>query len=180
MIIKRLLSSLAAAALTLGTAQAATTTINGGGSSLAAPTYIALFKLYTASNPSILFSYEAVGSGGGQKAFLNNDITQFEGSNVPPGTLTYGTIVGTQVDLGASDAALLASQLTNPATGSYAESSVDGPLIQVPTIGTPITRRSAASCRARSPTGIRWSPPSRPARPLKSPIVQTAAAPPSC
>ncbi len=139
MSLKRLLCSISAAALSFGTAHAATTTLNGGGSSLAAPTYIALFKLYTASHPTILFSYEAVGSGGGQKAFLNNDITQFEGANDPAGTLNYGTIVGTSVTLGASDAALSTSQLTNPATGSYAESSVDGPLIQIPTIGTPIT-----------------------------------------
>jgi len=138
MTLRRLLCSSAAAALSFGVAHAATITINAGGSSLAAPTYIALMKAYTAEvNPSIKFSFEAVGSGAGQKAFLNNDITQFQ--NVPAGTLTYGTIVGTQVDFGASDAFLSASQLTNPATGSYAESSVDGPLIQIPTIGTPIT-----------------------------------------
>lgn len=137
MTLKRLLCSVAAAALSFGTAHAATTTLNTGGSSLAAPTYIALFKLYTASNPTILFNYEAVGSGAGQTAFLDNEISEFQ--NVPAGTLTYGTIVGTQVDAGASDAALSASQLTNPATGSYAESSLDGPLIQIPTIGTPIT-----------------------------------------
>ncbi len=137
MTLNRLLCSVAAAALSFGTAHAASTTLNTGGSSLAAPTYIALYKLYTASNPTILFNYEAVGSGAGQTAFLNNQISEFQ--NVPAGTLTYGTIVGTQVDVGASDAALSASQLTNPATGSYAESSLDGPLIQIPTIGTPIT-----------------------------------------
>jgi ABC-type phosphate transport system substrate-binding protein len=52
--------------------------------------------------------------------------------------MTYGTIVGTQVDFGASDAPLTASQLTNPATGSYANSAADGPLIQIPTIGTAV------------------------------------------
>jgi hypothetical protein len=112
MTLNRLLCSVAAAALSFGTAHATTSTLNTGGSSLAAPTYIALYQLYTQSHPSILFNYEAVGSGGGQKAFLGNDITQFE--NVPAGTLTYGTIVGTQVDLGASDAALSATQLTTP------------------------------------------------------------------
>jgi ABC-type phosphate transport system substrate-binding protein len=131
------MSSVAAAALSIGTAHATTITLNTGGSSLAAPTYIALYQLYTQSHSTVLWNYEAVGSGAGQKAFLNNDITQFE--NVPAGTLTYGTIVGTQVDLGASDAALSATQLTNPATGSYANSAADGPLIQIPTIGTPIT-----------------------------------------
>jgi phosphate transport system substrate-binding protein len=134
---KLLASSLFAAALSFSAAHAATYTINAGGSSLAAPTYIAEFKFFTQKNPSTLFSFEAVGSGGGQKAFLNNDITQYQ--NVPAGTLTYGTIVCTQVDIGASDAFLSASQLTNPATGSYANSSVDGPLIQLPTFGTPIT-----------------------------------------
>jgi ABC-type phosphate transport system substrate-binding protein len=137
MTLNRLLCSVAAAALSFGTAHATTTTLNTGGSSLAAPTYIALYQLYTQSHPTILWNYEAVGSGSGQNAFLNNQISYFE--NVPAGTLTYGTIVGTQVDLGASDATLSASQLTNPATGSYAESSLDGPLIQIPTIGTPIT-----------------------------------------
>jgi phosphate transport system substrate-binding protein len=138
---KLLASSVFAAALSFSAAHAATYTINAGGSSLAAPTYFAEFKLFTQNNPATLFSYEAVGSGGGQKAFLNNDITQFQ--NVPAGTLTYGTIVGTQVDIGASDATLAASQLTNPATGSYGTSTegsaVDGPVIQIPTFGTPIT-----------------------------------------
>ena len=134
---KLLTGSIFAAALSFGAAHAASVTLNTGGSSLAAPTYIAEYKYDTAHNPSTLFDYEAVGSGAGQAAFLNNDITQFQ--NVPAGTLTYGTIVGTQVDIGASDAFLAAAQLTNPATGSYANSSVDGPLIQVPTFGTPIT-----------------------------------------
>lgn len=134
---KQLACSIFAAALSFGTAHAQSANINAGGSSLAAPTYIAEFKGVTSQYPGVLFSYEAVGSGKGQTAFLNNDITQFE--NVPAGTLTYGTIVGTTADIGASDATLSASQLTNPATGSYAESSVDGPLIQFPTFGTPIT-----------------------------------------
>jgi ABC-type phosphate transport system substrate-binding protein len=156
MIRKYLACTVASAALSLGIAHAATTvTINAGGSSLAYPTYIAEFALFTKSNPTTLFSYEAVGSGAGQKAFLDNDITFFEpggsGTSNPngyaPGTLTYGTIVGTQVDIGASDAFLSASQLTNPATGSYTSgdgngftgSAVDGPLIQIPTLGTAIT-----------------------------------------
>jgi ABC-type phosphate transport system substrate-binding protein len=137
MTFKGLLYCASAAALTLGTAHAATITINAGGSSLAAPSYIAMFESYTTAHPTTLWSYEAVGSGAGQTAFLDNEISEFE--NVPAGTLTYGTIVGTQVDIGASDAALVASQLTNPATGSYPESSLDGPLIQVPTFATPVT-----------------------------------------
>jgi phosphate transport system substrate-binding protein len=137
---KLLACSIFAATASLGFAHAQTT-INTGGSSLAAPSYISEYQTYTAANPSILFNYEAVGSGSGQAAFLNNDITKFE--NLPAGTLTYGTIVGTQVDIGASDAFLLSSQLTNEATGSYGTppegSTTDGPVIQIPTFGTPIT-----------------------------------------
>jgi phosphate transport system substrate-binding protein len=144
---QHLLCSIFAATLSCGIAHASTPiTLNGGGSSLAYPTYTADFSTYTASKSSDLFSYEAVGSGAGQKAFLGNNIGYFEPYNAStntvgyqPGTLTYGTIVGTQVDFGASDAFLSSTQLTDPATGSYTESSVDGPLIQVPTIGTPIT-----------------------------------------
>ena len=136
MIRKHLACTILAAALSVSAAHAATTTINAGGSSLAGPTYIAEFQAYSTTHPAILFDYTAAGSGAGQKAFLNNDITQF--TTAPAGTLTYGTIVGTQVDIGASDAVLSASQLTNPATGSYANSAVDGPLIQIPTIGVPI------------------------------------------
>ena len=136
----QLACSVFAAALSFGTAHAQTT-INAGGSSLAAPTYIAEFQAYTKLNPKVLFNFAAVGSGGGQIAFLTNNITTF--SSPPAGTLTYGTIVGTQVDIGASDATLSASQLTNPATGSYGTapngSTADGPAIQIPTFGVPIT-----------------------------------------
>ena len=138
MLLKRLCYGISAVALMVGTASAATdTTLNSGGSSAAEPTYILMFEKYTAAHATTLFSYEGVGSGSGQKAFLGNAISYFE--NVAAGTITYGTIVGTQVDFAVSDSPLAASQLTNPATGSYAESSVDGPLIQIPTIGTAIT-----------------------------------------
>jgi ABC-type phosphate transport system substrate-binding protein len=136
---KILAGSVFAAALSFGAAHAATLTLNTGGSSLAAPTYIAMMQKFNAT----LFNYEAVGSGAGQKAFLGNNITYFEplsASNpngYAVGTLTYGTVVGTQVDVGASDAFLSSSQVTS--TGGYTESSVDGPLIQIPTIATPIT-----------------------------------------
>lgn len=145
---KQLACSLLAVALSAGVAhaKAVITTVNGGGSSLAYPPYTTDFAQYSSSKSNKdLFSYEAVGSGAGQNAFLNNDITYFEpvsSSNThgyAAGTLTYGTIVGTEVDFGASDAFLSSSQLTNPATGSYAQSSVDGPIIQLPTVGTPIT-----------------------------------------
>jgi len=146
-----LTGGLLAATLSLAVAQAKTApiTLNAGGSSASGPTYIADFEAYTASKSSDLFSYEAVGSGAGQNAFLKNNIGYFQpvsSTNTigyAAGTLTYGTIVGTQVDFAASDAYLVASQLTNPATGSYGTSTegsaVDGPLIQIPTIGIPLT-----------------------------------------
>jgi len=141
---KLLALSVAAGALSIGVAQAQTT-INGGGSSLAYPVYSTQYASYTAANPSVLFSYEAVGSGGGQKAFFGNDITQFE--NPPSGTLTYGTIAGSTVDFGASDAFLTSGQFGVTTTGQYSDttngtpnlSATDGPVIQIPAFGTPIT-----------------------------------------
>jgi len=136
---KLLACSILAAALS-GSASHAQTTLNGGGSSIAFPTYAAEFAAYTQAHPTIQFSYAAVGGGTGQTAFLTNNITLF--SNPPAGTLTYGTVVGSQVDFSTSEAFLVASQLTNPATGSYGTttvgSAVDGPLIQVPSFGVPI------------------------------------------
>jgi ABC-type phosphate transport system substrate-binding protein len=123
-----------AASLTFGIAHAGPATLNTGGSELAASTYIGEYEAFTQSDPSILFSYSDPGSAAGQTAFLNNDIALFE--NPPP---IYGKIVGNQVDDGTSVVPLVANQLTNPATGSYANSPEDGPLIQVPNFGTPIT-----------------------------------------
>lgn len=147
---KHFVSGLLAATLLTGVAHASTVTVNGGGSSLAYPTYVADFAAYsTAESNKQLFSYEAVGSGAGQNAFLKNSISYFQPistsnpNGYAAGTLTYGKIVGTEVDFGASDAFLSATQLTNAATGSYGTategSAVDGPLIQIPTLGTPIT-----------------------------------------
>lgn len=129
-----LTATVSAAALSLGVhaAMAQTTTLNGGGSTLAQPTYDNSFTQYTNNNASTLFSYDGVGSGAGQTAFLNNDITQFNNS-----ATQYGTIVGSTVHFGASDAALTSAQVStyNMNLGSTA----DGPLIQIPTFGTPIT-----------------------------------------
>lgn len=151
MIRTRLASLAAAAALSFGAAHAAPT-LNGGGSSLAYPTYAAWFAAYTSQHSADLFSYAAAGSGAGQNGFLTNTIGYFQpvsSSNTvgyATGTLTYGTIVGTQVDFGASDAPLVASQLTTATNGSYDAygtstngSAVYGPLIQVPTLGVPVT-----------------------------------------
>ena len=132
---KNLACTVSAAALSIGVASAAmaaTTTINGGGATLPQPTYTQEFTTYTNAHPTILFSYDGVGSGAGQTAFLNNDITQF---NSPSNQ--YGTIVGTTVDFGASDAFLSSTQVSS--TGGYMLSGVDGPLIQIPMIGVAVT-----------------------------------------
>jgi phosphate transport system substrate-binding protein len=132
---KFLACTVSAAALSIGVATAAmaqTTTLNGGGSTLAQPTYTQEFNAYTSSAPTVLFSYDGVGSGGGTSAFLNNNIALF---NSP--TNQYGTIVGTTVTFGASDAYLSSSQVSS--TGTYGLSPTDGPLIQIPMFGTPIT-----------------------------------------
>lgn len=92
----------------------------GGGSSLVAPT---IAQEITAAGGNI--TYFSVGSGAGQKAFLGNDPTQLN-----------ATLTGT-VHFGNSDAALLPTQVDT--SGSYARTSTDGKLIQLPYIVTPIT-----------------------------------------
>jgi ABC-type phosphate transport system substrate-binding protein len=146
---KLLALSVAAGALSLGVAHAQTN-INGGGSSLAYPTYVQTYGTFSGAT----FSNEAVGSGAGQKAFFSNDIDWFKPLGQPStngyaaGTLTYGTISGSTVDFGASDAFLTAGQYGLTSTGGYnyttavdgasASSTTDGPAIQIPTFGTPI------------------------------------------
>ncbi len=153
--IRKLACSLLSAALSLGIAHAAPT-LNGGGSSLAYPTYAAWFAAYTSAHSADLFSYAAAGSGAGQNGFLTNNINYFEpvsstntigyANGYNDKTLTYGTIAGTQVDFGASDAPLVSSQLTTAVDGSYDAygtstngSAVYGPMIQIPTLGVPVT-----------------------------------------
>jgi ABC-type phosphate transport system substrate-binding protein len=147
---KLLALSVAATALSIGVANAQTT-INGGGSTLAEPTYI---QEYT-QDSGVNFSYAGIGSGGGQNAFFENDIDYLlpQGSPSPngyaTGTLTYGTVAGSTVDFGASDAFLSAGgafnlttsggySASNSVDGTSASSAVDGPFIQIPTFGTGI------------------------------------------
>jgi phosphate transport system substrate-binding protein len=132
---KSLACTVSAAALSLGAASAAmaaTLTLNGGGATLPQPTYQNEFNTFSQATPTVLFSYDGVGSGAGQTAFLNNDITQFDSPSNQ-----YGTIVGTTVDFGASDAFLNSTQVNS--TGGYALSSTDGSLIQIPMIGVAVT-----------------------------------------
>ncbi|MCA7949785.1 substrate-binding domain-containing protein [Burkholderia seminalis] len=110
------------------TAAMASPNVQGGGSSLVAPTIGGIgnaateIGLFGTSEGS--FTYFSVGSGAGQNAFLNNQPTFF-GS----------TVTGT-VHFANSDAALSTAQLTSYKAGLGA---TNGPLIQIPYIVTPIT-----------------------------------------
>ncbi len=122
-------ASIAALSLAAPPAMAQSITLNGGGGSGPQPIYDAEFNQYTSTTPTTLFSYDGIGAGGGQSAFLNNNISLF---NQP--TEQYGTIVGTTVHFAASDQGLSSSQISG-----YTLASVDGPVIQVPTIGVGVT-----------------------------------------
>ncbi|RQR52839.1 phosphate ABC transporter substrate-binding protein [Burkholderia sp. Bp9140] len=110
------------------TAAMASPNVQGGGSSLVAPTIGAIgntateIGLFGTAEGS--FTYYSVGSGAGQNAFLNNQPTYF-GS----------TVTGT-VHFANSDAALSTAQITSYKAGLGA---TNGPLIQIPYIVTPIT-----------------------------------------
>ncbi|AOR70423.1 phosphate ABC transporter substrate-binding protein [Burkholderia stabilis] len=114
-------------------AMAAGPVIQGGGSSLVAPTIganattsvpafgeIGLFGTNNAT-----FTYFSVGSGAGQNAFLNNQPTFF------------GTGVSGTVHFANSDAALTTAQVTSYNASTVGSNS--GPLIQIPYIVTAIT-----------------------------------------
>ncbi|WP_176060811.1 substrate-binding domain-containing protein [Paraburkholderia sp. BCC1876] len=102
--------------------------VQGGGSSLVAPTIGAIglstteIGLFGTSEGS--FTYYSVGSGAGQNAFLGNQPT------------FLGTGVTGTVDFANSDAALNTTQITSYQAGLARTS---GPLIQIPYIVTPIT-----------------------------------------
>ncbi len=128
---RALLGAASAIAIAAGAsgAMAQTTTLVSGGSTLAGPTYGVLYGLFQTANPSYVFApYAEVGSGGGQAGFLNNDCTF-------GGRVTCSTPV--PVDIGASDSVLAAASVT--AYNTTGLSVQDGPLIQLPTFGTPIT-----------------------------------------
>jgi phosphate transport system substrate-binding protein len=134
-----------AALLAGGAAHAASTPINGGGSTLAYPTYLAEFTSLYSVNTAFIFGntkvtppvtyFGSVGSGGGTTGFLNNDYTQDNGGTVAP-VAVFGA--GTTVHYGASDSVLTSAQVTAYNT-SPGLGTVDGPLIQLPAFGVPIT-----------------------------------------
>ncbi|AOJ42384.1 phosphate ABC transporter substrate-binding protein [Burkholderia lata] len=126
---RRVCQSIALAFSSLGgIAAMASPNVQGGGSSLVAPTIGAIgntateIGLFGTAEGS--FTYFSVGSGAGQNAFLNNQPTFF-GS----------TVTGT-VHFANSDAALSSAQITSYKAGLGA---TNGPLIQIPYIVTPIT-----------------------------------------
>ncbi|MEQ5842777.1 substrate-binding domain-containing protein [Paraburkholderia acidicola] len=121
--------ALAISSISASAAMAAGPLVQGGGSSLVAPTLgnisntateIGLFGTSEAT-----FTYFSVGSGAGQNAFL---------SNAPS---FFGTGVTGTVDFANSDAALTTAQVTNYNTTGLG--STQGPLIQIPYIVTAIT-----------------------------------------
>ncbi|MBZ5791220.1 substrate-binding domain-containing protein [Burkholderia contaminans] len=112
-------------------AMAAGPLIQGGGSSLVAPTIGANspasgeIGLYGFNNAT--FTYFSVGSGAGQNAFLNNQPTYFGA----------GANTASAVYFANSDAALTGTQVT--AYNASTVGSNSGPLIQIPYIVTAIT-----------------------------------------
>ena len=111
-------------------AMAAGPLVQGGGSSLVAPTIGAVGKTGTEiglfGTSEATFTYFSVGSGAGQNAFL---------SNAPS---FFGTGVTGTVDFANSDAALSTAQVTNY-NNTGLGGTADGPLIQIPYIVTAIT-----------------------------------------
>ena len=123
--------------------------IQGGGSTLAQFQYIDEFSIFNGNSPAAPFaSYWESGSGAGQSAFLNDDlscdtnkVTGNNGgncSNLAP-TATNPTTGGPNyVDYGASDATLSTTQIASWSTSSYGQ-AVSGNLIQLPSMGVGIS-----------------------------------------
>jgi ABC-type phosphate transport system substrate-binding protein len=118
----------------------AASTITGGGSTLAQFDYLAEFAQFNAATNTAQFgTYYESGSGSGQAAFLNDDLTcdinKVNGNN--GGACTGGSGVGqpgNTVDYGASDATLSSTQISTWATYPYGQPAA-GNLIQVPSMG---------------------------------------------
>jgi ABC-type phosphate transport system substrate-binding protein len=101
--------------------------INGVGSTLGAPALTSEFAVLLAGNPFLAFQYGKVGSGIGRTAFINNDCTVGR----LPNNCTSVTFATAADPIGAS-------QLSkwNSTPSGFA---LSGPLIQVPTLVTPLT-----------------------------------------
>jgi phosphate transport system substrate-binding protein len=97
-------------------------TLVGGGSTLVQPTIGQESAIFPPAQGTI--SYDGVGSGAGQQAFLTNNAA------------LVGVTTGVAVDFANSDAPLTATDITNYQNGL---AKTDGALIQIPYIVTPIT-----------------------------------------
>jgi phosphate transport system substrate-binding protein len=110
--------------------------VYGGGSSLAAKVYQQQFEdHFSVTDPTFAVNYSSIGSGAGQKLFLQNSPAA-DTNNITPS--------GSDISFGASDATLTSTQIndwSNPpgTTGVVGGQPVAGNLLQFPTFGTPIT-----------------------------------------
>jgi ABC-type phosphate transport system substrate-binding protein len=159
-----LLGAASAAALAcFSTAHAAQPIIQGGGSTLAQYEYIAEFSIFNAGETAsqAIFDetaepagYNESGSGAGQSAFLNDDLTcdtnkalNLPGaggvvgacSNLAPTAANSNAGSGLNyVDYGASDATLSSTQISTWSSAPYGQ-GVSGNLIQLPSMGVGIS-----------------------------------------
>jgi ABC-type phosphate transport system substrate-binding protein len=143
-------SAAALCCLAAGASAQVPTTITGGGSTLAKFDYGVEFAAFNSSSPAPkaqinninpqggTTTYWASGSGAGQDAFLNNDIT-CDSSKVLNGTEACSGNTGgaNSTDYGASDATLSSTQISSWASLPYGQ-AVSGNLIQLPSMGVAI------------------------------------------
>jgi ABC-type phosphate transport system substrate-binding protein len=147
----QLLGAVSAAALScLSVGANAQSVINGGGSTLAqfdyglgAPnaTPAGEFGLFNSSSPApaaTIGTYWEAGSGTGQLALLNDDLT-CDITKALTGTATCAGVPGgaNTVHYGASDATLSSTQIAGWATSSVGQSAA-GDLIQLPSMGVAV------------------------------------------
>jgi ABC-type phosphate transport system substrate-binding protein len=116
-------------------------TILGGGSTLAGFDYPAEFTSFNATKgvTATFSTYWLSGSGTGQQAFLQDDLS-CDISRAQTGTTTCngnGGAPGNTVDYGASDATLSGTQIATWSTSTFGQSAA-GNLIQIPSMGVGI------------------------------------------
>lgn len=125
--VSKIAAAVMVAGLAMASGAASAQSVVGGGATLPQ-------GLYTDPSDGILpsnFEYTGVGSGAGRRAFVNNDATEF------------GGVAGDPVHFAGSDARLTASQISTYNTeynnGDNSTEEDFGPLIQIPTVVTPVT-----------------------------------------
>jgi len=152
-----LLCTVAAAALALAGAAHAQSEIWGGGSTLAQPYYTTVFGILNGNSPAATFGtgtgdagagYAGLGSGSGRVQFETNYANTSKGE-VPAGAdiaygasdafLTTGGVDNTSEVANWNDGWTTTSTEVPPSTAIPAMLPVDGPLIQMPMLGTPVT-----------------------------------------